>query len=379
MDPKTTGAFIAQLRKEKHYTQKELALLLDVSDKAISRWETGKGYPDTTLLQPLSKALGVTVGELLSGQRFPKETLVQKNDQILVSSIACTVEQRTIIHGLCFLLAAILVIGIVAGLIAWLPPSAVNFVNKSSTTMYYQLGKNQDGMIYPEFSRTKYGDLLEYRNDDGTRRFVFAEDPNSPENPIMTYQHISGEGMLFGFYIGQTTVIKANSDAGIQSTSLRSFLEENGFVWQYDDNYYGRTRLIYVDGYACHWYPYVKDNVLINICLSALEGNKLIGFDIGLIDESMTSYYEQMAGGFPLTLKDPEGLVTETPAATYHQWEEITIVAQAPENGKTLHLFVNDQLVGKFTPKFPPDSGLLEIKFSMPGVPTTIRVTTQSE
>lgn len=53
MDKNITGRFIAELRKQKGFTQKELAEKLMVTDKAISRWETGKGLPDTSLLKPL--------------------------------------------------------------------------------------------------------------------------------------------------------------------------------------------------------------------------------------------------------------------------------------------------------------------------------------
>lgn len=67
MDPYVTGAAIRQLREQKALTQSALAEQLCVSDKAISRWETGKGYPDITLLQPLADALGVSLIELLSG------------------------------------------------------------------------------------------------------------------------------------------------------------------------------------------------------------------------------------------------------------------------------------------------------------------------
>ena len=70
MDSKKTGAFIAMLRKEKKLTQMELAQLLHVSDKTISKWETGRGMPDTALLKPLSEALGVSIGELLTGARM---------------------------------------------------------------------------------------------------------------------------------------------------------------------------------------------------------------------------------------------------------------------------------------------------------------------
>ena len=63
-----TGAAIKNLRERKHFTQAALAELLDVSDKAISKWETGWGLPDVTLIEPLAKALGVSVIELMSGE-----------------------------------------------------------------------------------------------------------------------------------------------------------------------------------------------------------------------------------------------------------------------------------------------------------------------
>lgn len=63
-----TGGTIKALREKKGYTQKQLSELLVVSDKTISKWETGKGLPDISLIEPLSAALGVSVAELLSGE-----------------------------------------------------------------------------------------------------------------------------------------------------------------------------------------------------------------------------------------------------------------------------------------------------------------------
>ena len=65
MDPAQTGHFITYLRKEKQMTQKDLASLLGITDKAVSKWERGLSFPDVTLLPLLSKSLGVTVEELL--------------------------------------------------------------------------------------------------------------------------------------------------------------------------------------------------------------------------------------------------------------------------------------------------------------------------
>ena len=63
-----TGAVIKELREKHKLTQLELADKLNVSDKTISKWETGKGYPDITLLEPIAEAFGVSVTELISGK-----------------------------------------------------------------------------------------------------------------------------------------------------------------------------------------------------------------------------------------------------------------------------------------------------------------------
>lgn len=67
MNQYVTGAIIKQLREGKGMTQAQLAARLQVSDKAVSRWETAKGYPDITLIEPLAQALDISVMELLSG------------------------------------------------------------------------------------------------------------------------------------------------------------------------------------------------------------------------------------------------------------------------------------------------------------------------
>lgn len=63
-----TGKIIKELREKKKLTQLELANIINVSDKTISKWETGKGLPDISLLESLSKALGVSIIELLNGE-----------------------------------------------------------------------------------------------------------------------------------------------------------------------------------------------------------------------------------------------------------------------------------------------------------------------
>jgi DNA-binding XRE family transcriptional regulator/desulfoferrodoxin (superoxide reductase-like protein) len=68
MNNYVTGSAIRALREQKGYTQKQLAERLLVSDKAVSKWESGRGLPDISLIEPLGKTLGVSVAELLSGE-----------------------------------------------------------------------------------------------------------------------------------------------------------------------------------------------------------------------------------------------------------------------------------------------------------------------
>ena len=74
MNQYITGAMIKRLREEKKLTQLQLAEKINVSDKAVSKWETGRGYPDVSLIEPLASALGVSVIELFSG-----ESVVNRN------------------------------------------------------------------------------------------------------------------------------------------------------------------------------------------------------------------------------------------------------------------------------------------------------------
>lgn len=85
IDKKKFGAFVAQLRKEKGLTQKELAEKVYVSDKAVSKWETGVSIPDVTVLIPLSEAFGVSVTELLECRRI--EHVEPQTEQLVKKAV----------------------------------------------------------------------------------------------------------------------------------------------------------------------------------------------------------------------------------------------------------------------------------------------------
>lgn len=87
MDQIKIGKFIADERKRKGYTQKQLSEKLEISDKTISKWERGNGFPEVSLLLPLCNELEITVNELLSGERVTEEDYRKKAEKNMVNLV----------------------------------------------------------------------------------------------------------------------------------------------------------------------------------------------------------------------------------------------------------------------------------------------------
>ena len=88
MDQTKIGKFIASKRKEHGLTQSQLAEKLGITDKAVSKWETGKSLPDLSLFTPLCSLLDITLNELLLGEVIPDDCLKEKSDQVLFDVIS---------------------------------------------------------------------------------------------------------------------------------------------------------------------------------------------------------------------------------------------------------------------------------------------------
>lgn len=132
MDAKKFGTFIAQTRKENSMTQLDLAKKLNVTDKAISKWERGLGFPDINLIEPLADALGVSMLEIMRSQKS-ESTVVTKEDAaaalcntIEIVKIQRKAERKAVfIIGLCitaalallFLLDSVEPIGVILALL----------------------------------------------------------------------------------------------------------------------------------------------------------------------------------------------------------------------------------------------------------------------
>lgn len=142
MDAKELGKFITALRKENKITQMELAKRLHVTDKAVSRWERGLGFPDINTLEPLADALGISLVELMQSKRNDSNEPIstEKAETLLLDTIRLSTSSNGFAKALgvmvlsAFAVAAVIVLGvlltdwnavnyivvsILAGLIAW--------------------------------------------------------------------------------------------------------------------------------------------------------------------------------------------------------------------------------------------------------------------
>ena len=87
MNQEKIGIFIAKCRKEKKLTQSELAEKLNVTDRSISNWENGRNMPDLSLFKPLCQELGITINDLMSGEKINKDKYQEKFEENIVNTI----------------------------------------------------------------------------------------------------------------------------------------------------------------------------------------------------------------------------------------------------------------------------------------------------
>ena len=116
MDQIKIGRFIAECRKKENLTQMQLAEKLNITDRAVSKWERGKAMPDSSLMLDLCDILKITVNDLLSGEKINMENNDQKNERLLLD-LAKEVEQKNkIIWTTMWVIMIVSMIALFAGL-----------------------------------------------------------------------------------------------------------------------------------------------------------------------------------------------------------------------------------------------------------------------
>ncbi len=109
MDQVKTGQFIKAIGKEKKLTQREVAERLSISEKTVSKWETGNGLPEVSLMLPLCGLLGINVNELLSGERLGEKQYLNKAEENIMDLLKEKAEaKKKIIMGVIIILVTLL-------------------------------------------------------------------------------------------------------------------------------------------------------------------------------------------------------------------------------------------------------------------------------
>jgi transcriptional regulator with XRE-family HTH domain len=166
MDNKTTGAFISARRKELSLNQKQLAEKLGVTDKAVSKWETGRSAPDIALLEPLAKELGVSVVEILQGEKIEEENFPTVSDEVVVTTMKKDKKRlkKAVVVAVSIMLSILLLLQInfyFYHYFTTIPKDDIGAIEKEATeyigkfTEYYKTDF-QNGKIAKSVQRGKY-------------------------------------------------------------------------------------------------------------------------------------------------------------------------------------------------------------------------------
>ncbi|MBE5731299.1 MAG: helix-turn-helix transcriptional regulator [Clostridiales bacterium] len=116
MDQLKIGKFIVECRKQKNLTQMQLSEKLNITDKAVSKWERGVAMPDSSIMLELCDILGISVNELLSGEKICMENNDQKNEQLLFEMAKELEKKSKTIWNAMWTIMIVSIIGLIGGL-----------------------------------------------------------------------------------------------------------------------------------------------------------------------------------------------------------------------------------------------------------------------
>lgn len=234
------GKFIYELRKENNMTQKELAEKIGVTDKAVSRWENGKNYPDIEIMQSISDIFGISVSELLEGKRLEKDELVIQSNKKIVYEIKKTKKLKVLIAVFILLLVIAGITGSVFIIKELSNPIIENYLDMKSSDVRSLLD-NINAFIDPEENNDFV--LTEFRAFMNTDK----------ETTDMYYEGICNESLYYGGALGSyyndlsyTTVYKykksitdeqeTNTHFAMNCLDLINFIDTINFS-EIDDSY----------------------------------------------------------------------------------------------------------------------------------------------
>lgn len=161
MQQEKIGNFIAQCRKKKNLTQSQLAEKLNMSDKSISKWETGKGMPDSSIMLELCNCLGISVNELLEGEYLGEEQYQERADEDIINIVKEPVRNKKVKNK-----TIVIMISIILGLLVVTLSIIFNSLFKSTN---YITDSNYLYDIAVEHLKSRYSDS--YKNEENWQVF----------------------------------------------------------------------------------------------------------------------------------------------------------------------------------------------------------------
>lgn len=169
MEAKKTGAFIAARRKELQMTQRQLGEELGISDKTVSKWETGNGLPDMAIIMPLCQLLEINVNELLSGERLTQDTYHRKAEENMMNLMQDYEKEK---KGTVRQIAAAAVWIVVLMAVMLFPANFAGFLKVGELARYFDLLSLAGVILVPAASLGFAGQLKDFARGFG---YLFRE------------------------------------------------------------------------------------------------------------------------------------------------------------------------------------------------------------
>lgn len=306
MDQIKIGKLIAELRKEKNMTQQQLGDKIGVSFKTISKWETGRGMPELSLLKPLSEELEITINEILSGERIQDKNDIKKLEENMIHTIEYTEKQKkqkNKITGIIVLIAGFLitltaisifpsdsswssfysVIGTIVSLIGISKLTKkleygkkvlfnfgffisfigllffldfVNVVNNNQPPRFSLQTKTMDKMI---IYNTPFYDVYRINTNSVNEYYVIDYQKEYNKNTVPVSPFNRNKGGIDNIIKYQNQYVGNNSNTGNLINNLP--LSEYGYVFEIDSDNLGLT----IDYHITDWY--ISDDLYRQKCL----------------------------------------------------------------------------------------------------------------
>ena len=216
MEAKKSGAFIAARRKELQMTQRQLSEELGISDKTVSKWETGNGLPDMAIILPLCQLLEINVNELLSGERQTQDAYHRKAEENMMNLMQDYENEK---KGAARQIAVAAAWSVALIVIMFLPVGVSGMLEDEMLRNYYDLPSLMEVILVPAVCLGLAGHLKDFANGF---RYLFWEADNEQklENAVkavsMAIKSMLASGAFFSVLSMVYLMFTLNAVASVQ-------------------------------------------------------------------------------------------------------------------------------------------------------------------